>query len=566
MKKILFSIICLIFSGIISAQTEKCGTMQNLEEMLLKDPTLKFRMDSIEEQTQQWLRNSPNSRLKNYNYQNTSFDKAQKKDDNGNTIMSLCGNNNNYFTTISAPTILNQIVSPSPNCTYGGEYVRVTGMIAGNIYRISTCGVNNFDTQLSIYNTSGFAVAHNDDACGGSQSEILFNPIVTETFDVLIDKYDCTSNSLCASLQVELIYTPRSVITIPVVVHVIHFGEPIGTGRNISDAQIQSQINVLNKDFRRYNTDIFSVPAAFRGVSDDPLIQFCLAQQDEFGNLTNGIKRWLGSQSSWDMSTINSVVKPVSIWDRDKYLNLWTLEFGGVDVATLGYAQFPSSGAANTDGVVIKYTAFGNTGNVIAPFNLGRTATHEVGHWLNLRHIWGDDGTACTGDDFVFDTPNQAGKSSGTPSFPVTDACSVDYPGINFYNYMDYSNDAITSMFTFGQAGRVDAALFGSRSSLLTSIGCQAPTGINESTTNHNVKIYPNPNNGIVNISFSEAASNVIIEIYDLLGKQVHNQVINNISLGTVQTININEFVGGIYNIRITTDKNISNHKLLLTR
>ncbi|MCC7331607.1 MAG: T9SS type A sorting domain-containing protein, partial [Flavobacteriales bacterium] len=413
-------------------------------------------------------------------------------------------------------------------------------------------------------NTSGFAVAHNDDACGGSQSEILFNPIVTETFDVLIDQYDCTSNSLCASLQVELIYTPRSVITIPVVVHVIHFGEPIGTGRNISDAQIQSQIDALNRDFRRYNTDIFNVPAAFRGVSDDPLIQFCLAQQDEFGNPTNGIKRWVGSQASWEWLDIQSIIKPSTIWDRNKYLNLWTLEFGGDDIYTLGYAQFPG-GAANTDGVVIGYNYFGTVGNVVAPFNLGRTTTHEVGHWLNLRHIWGDE-PACSGDDFVFDTPNQADKSSGSPSFPVTDACTGGYPGINFYNYMDYSNDAITTMFTFGQAGRMDAALFGPRSSLLTSIGCQIPTGINESTTDFNVKIYPNPSNGIVNISFLETASNVIIEIYDLLGKQVHYQIISNISLGTVQTINLNEFVGGIYNVRITSDKNISNHKLLLTR
>ncbi|MBE7443502.1 MAG: T9SS type A sorting domain-containing protein [Flavobacteriales bacterium] len=565
MRKILLSVITLLFMGVLTAQTEKCGTMQNLEEMMLKDPTLKLRMDSIEEQTQQWLRNNPNSRLKNLDIQNSSLDKAPKKDDNGHSIMSLCGNNNTYFTSITAPTTLNQVVSPSPNCTFGGEYVRVTGMIAGNVYRISTCGVNNFDTQLSIYNTSGFAVAHNDDACGGSQSEILFNPIVTETFDVLIDQYDCTSNSLCASLQVELIYTPRSVITIPVVVHVIHFGEPIGTGRNISDAQIQSQIDALNRDFRRYNTDIFNVPAAFRGVSDDPLIQFCLAQQDEFGNSTNGIKRWVGSQASWGWSDIQSIIKPSTIWDRNKYLNLWTLEFGGDYIYTLGYAQFPG-GTANTDGVVIGYNYFGTVGNVVAPFNLGRTTTHEVGHWLNLRHIWGD-ANGCSTDDFVADTPVQDSATSGAPSFPITyDACSGAYPGINFYNYMDYSNDAITSMFTFGQAGRMDAALFGPRSSLLTSIGCQTPTGINESTTDFNVKIYPNPSKGIVNISFLETASNVIIEIYDLLGKQVHYQIISNISLGTVQTINLNEFVGGIYNVRITSDKNISNHKLLLTK
>ena len=183
-----------------------------------------------------------------------------------------------------------------------------------------------------------------------------------------------------------------------------------------------------------------------------------------------------------------------------------------------------------------------------------------------MRHIWGD-ANGCSTDDFVDDTPIQDSATSGTPSFPITyDACSVNYPGINFYNYMDYSNDAITSMFTYGQAARMDAALFGPRSSLLTSIGCQTPTGINESTTNNDVKIYPNPNNGIVNISFSESASNVNVEIYDLLGKQVHHQIINSVSLGVVQTINLKGFTDGVYNMRISIDKNISNHKLLIIK
>ena len=261
----------------------------------------------------------------------------------------------------------------------------------------------------------------------------------------------------------------RAVVSIPVVFHVVYNT----TAQNVSDAQIQSQLTVLNADFRKLNSDITSVPSVFAALAADCEIQFCLAQQDPAGLSTTGIIR--KSTTSTSFST-NDAVKYAAqggstIWDRNKYLNIWVCNLSG---GVLGYAQFPG-GPAATDGVVITYTALGTTGTAAAPYNKGRTATHEVGHWLNLFHIWGDDGTACTGSDLVADTPNQEDENYGCPTFPQV-SCSNGTNGDLFMNYMDYTDDACMYMFTTGQKTRLSAlfAAGGSRASLATSIGCNA--------------------------------------------------------------------------------------------
>lgn len=554
--KLLNTLLLAFISMSLSAQTEECATMKNLQQQNLQNPTLKVKMDSIELQTQQWIKNNSYNKSSNNNYNPNKS--TNEKNDGNNSVMSLCGYDNTLFTTIAAPTILNQIVSPSPNCTYGGEYVRVTGLVAGRVYRISTCGVNNFDTQISIYTAGGgLAVAHNDDWCG-SQSEIYFNPLTSGSYDILIDQYNCVTNTLCASLAVELWYTPRPVITIPVVVHVIHFGEPIGTGRNLSVAQIQSQIDVLNEDFRRLNSDIITVAAAFRGASDDPLVEFCLAVQDEFGNPTTGIDRWLGTQSSWDVATIETDIKPISIWDRNKYLNLWTLEFGGSDIGTLGYAQFPG-GLANTDGIVMLYNAFGRVGNLQPNYALGRTCTHEVGHWLNLKHIWGDE-SACAQDDFCNDTPLQTVSSSGCQTFPVTDACSPSYPGVMFMNYMDYGYHQCRRMYTFDQASRIDATLFGSRLSLQTSPGCNFTTGTQENILNSSITVFPNPSTGIFSILMNDQLKGSELKITNVIGAIIFISKISE----TMEIVNLSKFTNGVYFITITSPYGVVSKKLVL--
>lgn len=259
-----------------------------------------------------------------------------------------------------------------------------------------------------------------------------------------------------------------AVVTIPVVVHVVYNT----TAQNISDAQILSQINILNQDFRKLNADVSLVPSVFAPLAADCEIQFCMAQRDPNGNATNGIVRRSTTVTSFSTNdnikrTANGGSDP---WNTTQYLNLWV---GNLSGGVLGYAQFPG-GTAATDGVVCLFSAFGNTGAAAAPFNKGRTATHEVGHWLNLRHIWGD---ANCGNDQVTDTPTQSGPNYGCPAFPKI-SCSNGPNGDMHMNYMDYVDDACMYMFTAGQKSRMLAALNTTRASLLTSQGCVPPVPV----------------------------------------------------------------------------------------
>ena len=248
-------------------------------------------------------------------------------------------------------------------------------------------------------------------------------------------------------------------VSIPVVVNVIY-----KTGsQNISDAQIQSQIDVLNEDFRRTNSDANNTWSQ----AIDTNIEFCLASVDPDGNTTNGIRRKQTNKPSFSANDgMKSSGQGLAPWDPSSYLNIWVCNLSS---GLLGYAQFPG-GPASTDGVVIDYAYFGTIGTATAPFDLGRTATHEVGHWLNLRHIWGDGG--CSVDDFVSDTPASDGPNYGCAQGHVS-CGSVDM----VQNYMDYSDDACMNLFTEGQSLRMDAlfAPGGARASLTSSNGCGAP-------------------------------------------------------------------------------------------
>jgi hypothetical protein len=252
-------------------------------------------------------------------------------------------------------------------------------------------------------------------------------------------------------------------VTIPVVVHVVYRT----SAENISDAQVLSQIDALNRDYAAMNADTSGVPAMFKSLVANTGIQFCLAQRDANGNPATGIVRKQTTRTSFsdDDAVKKSSTGGDDAWDRNKYLNIWVCNLGG---GLLGYAQFPG-GPAATDGVVILYTAFGNTGAAAAPYNLGRTATHEVGHWLNLRHIWGD---ALCGNDLVNDTPTQQTSNYGCPSFPHK-TCSNN--GDMSMNYMDYTDDKCMFMFSAGQSTRMNAlfATGGARVSLLSSNGCE---------------------------------------------------------------------------------------------
>jgi hypothetical protein len=268
---------------------------------------------------------------------------------------------------------------------------------------------------------------------------------------------------------------------IPVVVHVIHNGESLGSGANIPDAQILSQISVLNKDFRRLNTDANKTPVEFAPLAGSLDIEFVLAKQDPEGLPTDGIVRINGGRSGW-FDSDDYEFKALSYWPAEDYLNIWVIQLDG---PLVGYAKYPETSLPGiddpnsnrlVDGVVIWHRAFGSSDD--GPFNLssnftkGRTLTHELGHFFGLRHIWGDD-EGCTADDFVNDTPRQAGSSSGCPTHPRSSCGTVNM----FQNFMDYTADACMNLFTKEQVARMTTVLENSprRASLLTSHGLNEP-------------------------------------------------------------------------------------------
>lgn len=254
-------------------------------------------------------------------------------------------------------------------------------------------------------------------------------------------------------------------VTIPVVVHIVYNDAP----ENISETQILSQIDVLNKDFRRRNTDKTNnwTQAADSGI------EFCLAKTDPSGKSTNGITRTYTNLSSF--STSGDAIKfntrgGKDAWPADRYLNIWVCDIAGT---VLGYAQFPG-GKAETDGVVIDYKVFGTGPNVNPGFQLGRTTTHEVGHWLNLKHIWGS--ADCTTDDLVSDTPQSDAPNYGCAKGHWS-CGSLDM----IENYMDYSNDDCMNLFTNGQKSRMQSLFTpnGFRYNITQSNGCNLPVSNN---------------------------------------------------------------------------------------
>ena len=248
--------------------------------------------------------------------------------------------------------------------------------------------------------------------------------------------------------------------TIPVAVHVVYSNAQ----QNISDAQVKSQIAALNRDYAAKNADKSKVAVPWRGLVTNTGIQFELAKTDPNGKKTTGITRTQTTVAAFsdDDAVKSSAHGGADAWPADRYLNLWVCALGG---GLLGYAQFPG-GQPATDGVVINYRAFGTKGTATKPYNLGRTAVHEVGHWLNLHHIWGDTAD-CSGTDFVSDTPNAQHPNFGKPNFPHI-SCNNGPNGDMFMNYMDYVDDDTMVMFTAQQVVRMSATLDGPRSSIGT--------------------------------------------------------------------------------------------------
>ena len=344
--------------------------------------------------------------------------------------------------------------------TYGQNKKTTNKTLFGKTITAANKNPNNGKIRCATAEYEQFLQGKNPKRMTNAQFETWVTP--------LVNKYKAMRSSS---------KTAATVITIPVVVHVIYDGQPIGTAPNITDAQVQSQINVLNQDYSKllgspgYNTN---------PVGANTEIQFVLAKQDPNGNPTNGIDRVSLCQPSWSEVDIDAIVKPATIWDSSQYMNMWSINFS--DSTLLGYAQFPdasglagldaSGGAANTDGVVSNYNVFGSItyddGTFIldATYNKGRTMTHEVGHWLGLRHIWGDgNGTPpdlttspptpavldCSATDYCADTPQAGYEHYSCGTFDTCPSTGNDMPE----NYMDYTDDACMNIFTQNQKDRI---------------------------------------------------------------------------------------------------------------
>jgi hypothetical protein len=343
------------------------------------------------------------------------------------------------------------------------------------------------------------------------------------------------------------------VVTIPVVVHVIYKT----TQQNISDAQINSQITILNNDYRKLNTDFISVvPAVFQPLGADLEINFVLAKRTSANLATTGIER-KSVAASFDFDTQYYTADGLVAWDTYKYLNIWVGRF--TDTSLLGFAYPPGALGQAYDGLCIGDQFFGNTGTATAPYNQGRTATHEIGHYFNLAHPWGNGngatGASCgVGDnsDSVADTPSTSGPYDGCPSFPSNlYACTATTNGSMFMNYMDYVNDACMALFSVGQKTRVLAALNGPRSGLLTSQG-GISLGNSEFDNNFTFSLNPNPTSG----NFVINSPNVLvdkIQIINNLGQIITTKFLSQNN----SSVEISDLASGIYFVKLYNNERI---------
>lgn len=387
-------------------------------------------------------------------------------------------------------------------------------------------------------------------------------------------------------------YHKKNSYVIPVVFHIIHGGQPVGTFPNILQGQLNSQITILNQDFsaNAYNASNYPPNAFVNWAANQKIpienldqngrikiadfnIQFCLATKDTNGNLLPepGINRInylfmnlpgpdLYSTQSTMKFYLDDILKPKTIWDVKKYLNVWVtdkssaLTYAGVSSGPplSGLMDLPNNSTDSTDGIWCYAKAIGSSalfpaGSYISQFIDGRTLTHEVGHYLGLRHIWGN--TAC-GNDFCDDTPPAAAQNSGTPNYPHNvGSCSLpsnNPDGEMFMNFMDYTRGPGVYMFTTDQRIRAHTAMQNSpfRNKLGTHGLCSETAGINAEAMQNKISVYPNPAKNLLNINIADD------QIVEVLISNLLGQVLINVK--NKNTIDISQLTNGIYWVLVT--------------
>lgn len=362
------------------------------------------------------------------------------------------------------------------------------------------------------------------------------------------------SAQTCATGSINVLQKNENAVTyrggtfyIPIVVHVV-FNQN-NSEENISEENILSQIDVLNQDFRQKN-DQSNLPNEFKNLAANVNIEFFLATTDPKGKKTSGIRRVAtNSKSVWEEKAMSNGVQKRKVyfsniegddaWDTKKYLNIWVCKMPS---DKSGYATFPNVLKADeADGVVVDYRFFGTKGVAAAnkPFHLGRTCTHEIGHFLNLQHLWGasvsnDD---CSADDGVDDTPRQTNPIAGCPANPVFQ-CGKS---VMFQNFMNYTNDDCMSLFTLGQKARMLDALMTFRKDLITSTIATHETQVTD------IQVFPNPTNHFLNIKTEQKGN------YFLVNAQGQIVAQGTLEAGISQ-LETSDFTNGIYQIGIVID------------
>ena len=338
------------------------------------------------------------------------------------------------------------------------------------------------------------------------------------------------------------IYRLPEIIKIPVVVHVLYHTP----GQNISNQTIDLLLAALNRDFNMRNSDTANIPAVFKPLATSMGFEFKLATMDPKGIGTTGIIRKYTPITYWlsdDKMKFNASFGDDG-WDSKSYLNIWICNM----IDALGYSSFPGM-AASKDGVVMSLESMA-TGyyGTSAKVNDFRTIVHEVGHWLNLRHIWGE---GYCGDDNVDDTPKQSTYTPGCPSGSRI-SCSNNLPGDMYMNYMDFTNDVCMNMFTIGQRKRA-RALFesgGVRNSILFSKGLNTAETQPAAVPDYHpkwlhVQLYPNPATTELKLFFEydDRWKGKKLQIFDITGRLVFSKIISS----RIETIDISHLSPGTY-------------------
>lgn len=342
----------------------------------------------------------------------------------------------------------------------------------------------------------------------------------------------------------------------PVVFHVLYQN----AAQNIHDSILQHQLDVLNEDFNAANADLVNVPAVWQPLIGNMQITFQLATIDPLGNPTTGVERLQVVAPPSTQNYCDAAQGGLAPWPDTAYLNIWIFNLGS---GLLGYATFPSA-PSTCPGLVLDNNIVGrNDPNQFAPYNKGRVATHEMGHFLGLYHIWGDDGNACSGTDFIADTPNQADETYGDPGVGtvITDQCSPTAPGIMWMNFMDFSDEAAICFFTLGQVVHVQGVLNTYYPSFMT-VGINDP--MNPELPAFNV--FPSPNNtGLFQVNRKVANSKTSVEVYDLQGRMILAPTYFENGSTTMQ-VDLSGFTNGAYSFVIRTENEVETKRVVIAK